>query len=223
VRSLTVNQGQILAPLIDQYLARAKFPPTWELVIENFREPDPHFHPSSDCYTDPYTLYLDKTDQLKSRPISASLRKTFDVGHMWHRYIQNILIDMRLVAPENVERPLNPKLWTIGGRDFYGRGTADLVDVDIPGHGQWLVDIKTMRKSDFESPDETTMKKYRAQVNVYGEWLGVKRMLILAVCKDSPHDFREFIVQRDESVLDDVYGRWREASTLIAFPGKQVP
>src|SRR5690348_15589487 len=96
VRTLTVHQGQILGPLIDAYLGRAKFPPTWELTIENEKEWDPHFHPSSDAFVDPDTLYLDKTRQLKHRPISASLRKTFDVGHMWHRYLQNILVDMRL-------------------------------------------------------------------------------------------------------------------------------
>lgn len=211
LRSLMVTHGQILAPQIDQYLARAKFPPTWEIIIENEKEWDPYFHPSSDCYTDPYILYLDKTRQLKHRPISASLRKTFDVGHMWHRYLQNILKDMGFVSEENIERSL---LHDFGY--FSGKGTADLVDVYIPGHGTWLVDIKTMGKDKFQNPPEDMMRKYTAQVNIYGDWLGTEKMLILAVCKDSPHDFREFIIQRDESILVDVYDRWRYTAEHIA-------
>lgn len=215
-----VNQGQILAPLIDQYLARGKFPPTWELTIENEKEWDDHFHPSSDSFTDPDLLYLDKTGQLKRSPISASLRKTFDVGHMWHRYLQNILVEMGFVRASNVERPLQQFLWETtvpeGLRSFYGKGTADLVDVNIPGHGEWLVDIKTMGKENFQNPPENIMKKYFAQVNLYGDWLKTDKMLILAVCKDSPHDFREWIVPRDEGILEDIYARWRFVSECIA-------
>jgi len=216
VRSLMVNQGQILGPIIDQYLSRGKFPPTWELTIENEKEWDPHFHPSSDTFTDVETLYLEKTGQLRSRPIGASTRKAFDVGHMWHRYIQNILIEMGLVTEENVERPLQPALFEIKGKTFFGRGTADLVDVMIPGHGQWLVDIKTMRKDSFQIPDEQMLKKYFAQVNLYGDWLKTDKMLILGVCKDSPHDFREWIVPRDESTLNEIYDRWCYVSECIA-------
>ena len=216
VRSLTVHQGQILAPLIDQFLARGKFPPTWELTIENKKEWDPHFHPSSDVFTDPDILYLDKTKQLKRQSISASLRKTFDVGHMWHRYIQNVLVEMGLVHPDNVERPLLKKIVSIDGQDFFGRGTADLVDVHIPGHGYWLVDIKTMNKDNFQSPLEATMNKYFAQVNLYGAWLGTDKMLILGVCKDSPHDFREWIVPRDEATIEEIYMRWTIAANGIA-------
>jgi hypothetical protein len=216
LRTLTVNRGTILAPLIDQYQARNKFPDKWEIEIRNDKEWDPHFHPSGDSYTDPRTLYLDKTGQLKPRLVSPSLRRTFDVGHMWHGYIQNILIDMGLVAPENVEKPLLHDLVTIGERSFYGRGTADLVDVHIPGHGYWLVDIKTMNSNNFGSLPEATLKKYTAQVNLYGDWLNCDKMLILAVNKDSPHDFREFIIQRDESLLQDVYDRWIYVAEHIA-------
>lgn len=215
-----VNQGAILGPVIDQYLARGKFPPTWELTIENEKEWDPHFHPSSDSFSDPKTLYLDKTKQLKHRAIGASLRKTFDVGHMWHRYLQNILVEMGLVHPDNVEKALQPKLFRIDGQDFFGRGTADLVDVHIPGHGYWLVDIKTMNKENFQTPREDTLTKYFAQVNLYGDWLtGLEniapKMMILGVCKDSPHDFREWIVPHDPDTLDDIYSRWRYVSECI--------
>jgi hypothetical protein len=207
MRTLTVGSGTILVPHIDAYQARAKFPPTWTIVIDNEKEQDLHFHPSTDCFTDPETLYRARKGQLLSRPISPALRRTIDAGHMWHRYIQPILIDMGFVAPNNVERPLIHEIETEYGKAI-GKGTADLVDVHIPGNGYWLVDIKTMRADQFGSPDPDMMAKYFAQVNCYGDWLGTDKMMILAVCKDSPHDFREFIVQKDLGILDDIYHRW---------------
>lgn len=202
--------------MIDAYQARGKFPPKWEIEIRNDRQADPHFHPSGDCYADPLNLYLDKIGQLKPRPISSSLRRTFDVGHMWHGYIQAMLIDMGLVAPDNVEKPLIHKLCTIDGKDYFGKGTADLVDVHIPGHGYWLVDIKTMNSNNFANPPEDTMKKYTAQVNMYGDWVGTDKMLILCVNKDSPHDFREFIIAKDEELLVEIYTRWQYVAECLA-------
>lgn len=149
-----------------------------------------------------------------SRPISAATRRTFDAGHMWHRYIQNILIDMGFVAPSNVERTLMHDIETPYGKAI-GKGTADLVDVNIPGNGYWLVDIKTMNSQQFGAPDEEMMAKYFAQVNCYGDWLDTDKMMILAICKDSPHDFREFIVQKDHALLDDIYSRWSVAQYCL--------
>lgn len=82
---------------------------------------------------------------------------------MWHGYIQNILVEMGFVSPENVERRL---IQSVGLAT--GSGTADLVDVNIPGHGSWLVDIKTMNKTEFEQgASEYTLMKWKAQVSCY--------------------------------------------------------
>lgn len=159
-------------------------------------------------------LYKEKTGQIKRRPISASLRRTFDAGHMWHGYIQNILIDMGFVSSENVERELCHPIETRYGKAI-GKGTADLVDVHIPGSGYWLVDIKTMNHVQFGAPDEEMMAKYFAQVNCYADWLDTDKMMILAVNKDSPHDFREFIVQKDDATLTQIYERWTLAQYCI--------
>jgi hypothetical protein len=83
------------------------------------------------------------------------------------------------------------------------------VDVNIPGQGLWLVDIKTMNKTEFEQgASELTLKKWNAQVSCYMDWLGVEKAFILAVCKDSPHNFREYQIQKDEKLLGEIYGRW---------------
>jgi hypothetical protein len=222
MRTLTVGRGAILSPLIDEYQRREKFPPYWTVTIHNEKEWDEHFHPSSDVFTDPEMLFLEKTQTFKRRPISANLRRTFDVGHLFHGYIESILQDMGLVSPQNVEREILHAYVSPNGTHFFGKGTADLVDVNIPGHGLWLVDIKTMNSQTFGAPPDDLLKKYFAQVNCYGDWLGIQKMMILAICKDSPHDFREFIVPRDESVLQGIESRWSEAADLIYQAGESA-
>jgi hypothetical protein len=208
LRSLTVGRGTILVPHIESYQRRATFPKTWEITIPNYKEGDPHFHPSSDCFASPDNLWLAKKGRLLGSPITPALRRTFDCGHMWHGYIEAILVEMGLVTPENVEKKLVYEIVTENGKCI-GAGTADLVDVAIPGHGNWLVDIKTMNKTEFEQgANQYTLQKWTAQVNCYMDWLGTSKAMILAICKDSPHQFREYQIQKNQSLLDEIYDRW---------------
>jgi hypothetical protein len=207
LKTLTAGQGSILAPHLDEYLKKGKFPPEFTITISNRREPDPYFHPSSDCYTPPIELWKRRKGLLISRKTPAALHRTFAVGHMWHGYLQNILIDMGFVQPDNVELTLQKTIFE--SPEVIGKGTADLVDVQIPGHGSWLVDIKTMGRREFEAgAHEYTMMKWQAQVNCYMDWLGTEKAFILAVCKDSPHAFREYQIVRDQNLLDEIYDRW---------------
>lgn len=205
MKSLTAGHGAILVPHIEAYQQRAKFPDVWNVEIRNTREKDTHFHPSGDCYAKPIDLWLARKGRLIGRPISPALRRTFDCGHMWHGYLQEMLIEMGLVKRENVERRLEKTI----APGLIGAGTADLVDVAIPGHGEWLVDIKTMNKVEFEQgASELTLKKWTAQVNCYMDWLGTTKAMVLAICKDSPHNFREYQIQKDPRLLSAIYGRW---------------
>lgn len=209
LRTLTVNHGAMLIPHLEAYAAAGKFPKTWDIQIVNYKEKDEFYHPSSHCFMPPIDLWRYRKGQLPSRPISAALRRTFDCGHMWHGYIQAMLLEMGFVMPENVERTVTH---TFEGS--YGpataRGTIDLFDVAIPGqHTPWLIDIKTMSKPEFESgPREQTWLKWEAQVNCYMDWMNVDEAMILAVCKDSPHDFREYKVQRNPELVQEIYDRW---------------
>lgn len=207
-KTMTAGHGAILVPFIDAYQAQAKFPPTWDIEIRNSKPSDGHFHPSSDAFTPPHDLWLVKQDRLIHRPITPALRRTFDCGHMWHGYLQNILVEMGFVKPENVEKYIVKKMATKRG-GFIGAGTGDLIDVQIPGHGTWLVDIKTMNKPEFEQGASTyTMVKWQAQVSCYMDWFGADKAMILAISKDSPHDMREYQILKDQVLLDEIYDRW---------------
>lgn len=209
MKTLTAGHGTILVPHINAYQARAKFPPVWNIEIRNEKPDDGKFHPSSDAFTPPLDLWKKKKGLLLGQPITPALRRTFDCGHMWHGYLQEMLIDMGLVKRENVERYITARRADKHGRPFDCAGTGDLVDVEIPGHGTWLVDIKTMNATEFgQGASDLTLTKWRAQVSCYMDWLDVDKAMILAVCKDSPHDFREYQIQRDDNLLAEIYDRW---------------
>lgn len=204
LRTLTINDGAILTPHIESYQSHGKFPPVWNIEIVNYKEKDQFFHPSGDCFTPPQQLWREKMGLASKPPISSALRRTFDCGHMWHGYLQSMLVDMQFVLPENVERQ-----HMHFGSDFTAKGTIDLLDVEIPGQGTWLVDIKTMNKPEFlAGASSFTFKKWEAQVNCYMDWMDVDKAMILAICKDSPHGMREYKIERKPALIDEIYQRW---------------
>lgn len=197
-----------------------KFPDTWEITIPNFKLDDGLFHPSSHVFSDPRLLYFDRQDSREvirlgidpktlQRRIPAQLRRTFDWGHMAHGYYGAILQEMGFVQPGNVERKVH-------GFDGLGSGTADLVDVEIPGQGKWLVDMKTMNSPEFKrGPRPDTLKKWTAQVSCYGAWLGVEKLMILAIEKDSPHGLKEIQIKIDDDLLENILERWMYVEEAI--------
>jgi len=207
-KSMMAGRGAILVPLIEQYQRTGKLPDKWIVEIRNIKEPDGFFHPSSHAFMPPTTLYQDMRGMLIRVKPSPALRRTFDCGHMWHGYLQNILLEMGYVTEDNIERHVNAERSGKFG-SFIGSGTGDLVDVQIPGHGTWLVDIKTMNKTEFEQgANEFTLKKWQAQVSCYMDWFGASKAMILAVSKDSPHDMREYQIIQDNALLQSIYDRW---------------
>jgi hypothetical protein len=208
LKPLTAGRGSILAPHIEAYQRRAKFPKTWQIEIRNEKPHDGYFHPSSDAFSHPKDLYRDMKGLTLPGVIPPALRRTFDCGHMWHGYLQAMLIEMGFVKPQNVERYISKVIYTAWG-PVVGAGTGDLIDVQIPGRGSWLVDIKTMGKNEFESgANPWTMKKWQAQVSCYMDWFDASKAMILCICKDSPHAFREYQIIKDQPLLNQIYDRW---------------
>lgn len=204
LRTLTIGNDSILVPYIDRYLAAGQFPDKLEMTLERNKPSDPYFHPSGDCFTSPRDLYLQKKGELTYPKPTAALRKTFDCGHLWHMYLQGILQEIGFLTKENTEKKVLFK-----HKDFIGAGTVDCLDVLIPQRGSWLVDIKTMRKDEFEAgANKYTYMKWEAQVNCYMDWTNRDQAMILAISKDSPHMMREYKIQRNQELLDDIYGRW---------------
>lgn len=218
--SKSLRKGNILVPHIDRYQDKGDFPQTWKIEIQNFKKKDRFFHPSGDTYTPPETLAKEKLGTASDQWIRHPLRRVFDCGHFWHGYYQNILVEMGVVEPENVE-----KTFQVERRNFTARGTLDLYKVQIPGsQGEWIVDLKTVSDTEYDAGiRDDTMKKWKAQLNCYGEWTGCRNLMILAVRKGATknpnggpqHDLKEFIIEYDDVLVSQIYDRWEAAQEII--------
>ncbi len=164
---------------------------------------------------------------------SSTLYKTFMVGHFWHAYLQWILVNqLDFARPKAIERR-GVKGWgsnLVSGqhsgkgkdvhhyRDWhYVTGSADVAPVYLPTYGEFLVDFKTLNSHMFKPnvPPGDTIIKWECQVNIYMDFFDLDRALIVGINKDAPHDFKEWEFERNQPLVDALYGKWRLVSTCI--------
>jgi len=225
-------RGSILIPYLDAVIQ--KFDETWMPRTFEVKEIDHAWHPSGDCLPAPSELYKSKL-QASERSIGASLRKSFMVGHFWHAWIQFLVVEKLGFATWDDIEKRNYLRWDIErqrGLDSglsehpkpyqWVRGSADIVPLVTP---TWsgLVDIKTMSARDFSMPTLPAWveHKYLCQVQIYMDLFDQEQAMILAVLKDSPHDFKEFTFVRDQKLIDRIYEKWEYVGSCLEK--KEVP
>lgn len=198
-------KGHKLAPHLDRSIGEQEF--EWKAEFE-VKKGDDAFHPSGDCLPSAYSLYHSAMGAEHKAP-STALRKTFQVGHFWHAYIQWIVVERLQFCTWDEIEVKSERRWKDGPYGW-ARGAADIGPCRIPVHGDYLVDIKTMGAHDFklQGLPGWCAAKYEAQVNIYMDWLDLEKALILCVSKDSPHDFKEFEFVRNQPLIDAIYNKW---------------
>lgn len=212
VRNLAAKQK--LVPHIEREIAKGDFP--WDFKYEQ-KVGDDGWHPSGDCTPSMHDLYMKATGQLDLfGPISGSLYKTFAVGHFWHGYLQWI-VEKRLefCGPEDIERR-GKKAWA-DKPYHYATGSGDIAPCEIPGHGPYIVDFKTMNTHAFKAMalPEFFADKYECQMNIYMDFFDLDQALIVGILKDSPHDMKEFSFLKNQPLIDAIYLKWRLVSECL--------
>lgn len=211
------------------------------------KEGDDAWHPSSHCTPSPAELYhyaLDsqaapaQEDQPEDGPapiqknqaegFTPGLYKIFQVGHFWHQYLQEVCLRAGFCEEEAIERrgavgwgflhkgstPGPHARW----EPFHWvTGSGDIAPCEIPGHGPYLVDFKTMGSHVFRgnTPSEETLLKWECQLNVYMDFFDLERALIVGINKDTGHDFKEFEFRRNEALIEALYYKWNLVSTCL--------
>ena len=186
----------------------------WEYAYEP-KQGDDAWHPSGDCTLTPRELFDKAIGADERKPIGGGLRKTFQVGHFWHAYLQNIIVEHLGFATEDAIERSGEKVWAEeNGKPkpyHWCRGSADVAPISIPGQGDFLVDFKTMGSFDFKRttlPDWSAAK-YECQMNIYMDFFDLEQAIILGINKDSPHEFKEFIFDRNQPLIDTIYDKWK--------------
>jgi len=182
---------------------------------------DNAWHPSGDCTLSARELFDKACGNTESDPIGAGLRKTFQVGHFWHGYLQHIVVELLGYADWDAIERSGQKVWAEedGKPKAYNwcRGSADIAPVKIPGQGEFLVDFKTMGSFDFKRTElpAWSAAKYECQMNIYMDFFDLDQAIIVAINKDSPHELKEFIFDRNQPLIDTIYDKWHYVSDCL--------
>lgn len=207
VRSLVKNHK--LAGDIDKAIGQGEF--EWSATFGP-KVGDDAWHPSGDCVPSAIALYSKAQAVLAqegaTKP-SVSLSKTFQVGHFWHAYIQHIVVEKLGYATWDDIEVRGQRRWGTGPF-HWATGSADIAPCHLPVYGDYLVDIKTMGAHDFKQMGLPSWcaPKYECQVNIYMDWFDLERAIILCVSKDSPHAFKEYEYERNQPLIEAIYGKW---------------
>lgn len=196
----------------------------WEYKFDG-KEEDDAWHPSSHCVQPPLDLYHIAQGELEAFEGPKPL-KTFQVGHFWHQYLQEVVVRMGFCDLTAIERkgmvgwgdPLEETPTTIQYQPFHWvTGSGDIAPCEIPGHGPYLVDFKTMSSFAFKpnKPSESTLVKWECQLNVYMDFFDLEKALIVGINKDSPHDFKEFEFHRNDKLVDALYYKWKLVAACL--------
>jgi hypothetical protein len=209
---------------------------------------DHGWHPSSHCTPTVTELYDYALAFIREHPVpepgsitvpgpvermGAKNRKAFIVGHYWHQVLQYIICNkLEWCGLDDVERR-GIHDWNSGSEGpmppfHYVTGSGDIVPCVAPN---WtgLVDIKTMKHDHFRQnslPQDTyggdysTADKYECQVNIYMDLFNQDSAIILAVDKDTG-DFKEFVFERNQDLIDTIYDKWKFVSHLLDTPGAE--
>lgn len=219
------NMGQkmLLAPHIDLALADAgEF--EWDAHFTP-KLPDDAWHPSGDCTPSLRELYLKASGQLAERTFPVSLRKTFMVGHFWHQYLQWVVEHQLAFCDASCIERRGIRHW--GGHDMidgkihplpyhWATGAGDVAPCTIPGAGDFAIDFKTMNARMFTTgPTPDYLDKWECQGNIYLDFFDLERIIFVGICKDSPHDMKEWIFERNQPLIDAIYLKWHVVSECL--------
>ena len=221
-----------LVPKLDK--AIASFDDEWTFHYEP-KVHDLFWHPSGHCVPEPSVLYDLATDRLNAWPSlpdpehERSMRKFGPVGHFWHQFLQHIMVRYEMVPPEAIERQ-GAKWWgeaaVVGGevdmrwhppKPFHACiGNADVAPWTYKGR-DYIVDFKTMGSRNFQAVTlpPAFAAKYECQMNIYMDMFEYDAALIVAINKDTPHDFKEFEFRRNQPLIDMIYSKWKYVAECL--------
>lgn len=216
-----------LVGYLDEWLANE--PAGFEFKYEVKGEDDA-FHPSGDCLPSLKELYYKATQPKVPKEWGTAMQKTFAVGHFWHQLLQYGTLQLGLAKPDAIEQrgmygwgELVPA--GLSERPMIGHwkpyhwcsGAGDIAPLELPRHGQYLVDFKTMHDFDFktEGVPKHVADKYEAQINIYMSLFDLEKALIVPVQKGTPHDFKEFEYVRNQPLIDAIFFKWEVVSELL--------
>ena len=203
------GKGQLIAPYVKSAILKEVWPDNLIITDPYFHDSneDDYFHPSTHALYGAKAIYHKLHPELR-KELKANNRMTFEqqitviMGSVYHSIIQSNLVQQGLVSEFDVEVPMvdDERHW---------RGHADLV---FKGD---LADIKSMNAMAFDRV-QAPYNSWKYQMAPYMDYRGKDRAIILVVEMGKPWAMKEFIIQRDEILLKEIYDKWARVREALA-------
>jgi len=216
----SLRTGSLLTPILEKALltrASQAWPEEYPIRVYNKeRHWDGFFHPSSHCDTPEMLLYYmfnPKVD-LPIEKHSIDTIMNFQVGSVLHAMVQSLLIETELTTVDEVEVEFK-------NTEHNVTGTVDVRKIFLPSGEILPLEFKTASYIPKELRlEDRFYGSYLRQFQVYMD-IGCEepqeKGIMLFMGKPSPHKFKEFIIYRDETILNDIYSKWSRVLEAIAF------
>lgn len=229
----TLAKKYEVVPYLEDFLSKEiqDFSFTYEPKLK-----DQGWHPSSHCLMPPSKLLeYAQGGYLEDRKTTNTQQKIFAVGHFWHQLLQHAAVEKGIAQPDAIERRGLRGWGPKPGSDItewghvaampwcYATGSGDIAPC-VTDSWTGVLDFKTMSGAQFRSPTIPAWAagKYEAQINIYMDFFDCDSGIILSVCKDTPHDMREFKFERNQNLIDAIYEKWRYVSEIYHL-GHWIP
>lgn len=209
----SISRGNVLVPHLEQALLGQNniWPEEWTIKIYNKeRIWDGYFHPSTHAEPSELQLYYMFHPEflVKDDPHTADTIMNFQVGSAYHSLIQSMLIHLGYTTPDEVEVKFR-------NEEHNCAGAIDVRKIWLPDGRTMPVEIKSAAYLPPE-PSPQYIKQFQIYMDIGCEEPQEEGMFLF-LSKVTPHKFREFIIKRDERLLEEVYSKWNRVLEAIAF------
>lgn len=213
-----LRKNEIIVPHLVNYFTHGQFPDDIPFNVHMNKEKDDAFHPSSatKCNKE---AYAERVGDLTHNPHTSEQQLNFMFGHAFHYITQWTIVEgLGFATWDDIEKEHDDHYLTPNGNPYRIRGFIDIERCVIPNKGTYLIDIKTMNGRLFAQDNlpYSTYERYEAQVRMYLRMAGLDQAIILCVSKDSPHRFKEVLIQADDAHVDEVIDRWETLADSLA-------
>lgn len=205
---------EMILPYFEQAMLADNWPDSYTVKIDSspyYGAGDGYFHPSSmplkgarELY---YMFHPDTSDQIIRERPSLQREMTLAMGSALHGIVQTQMQMCGLVKPEDIE-----KEYVIV--DHHVRGRIDWI-VDHPMGRRYVTEMKTMNSFGFGRQKEIK-PEWDAQLSIALDSQGEDEGILLLVESGWPYKMKEFLVRKNQPLLDEVYAKFDYVRECIA-------